>query len=128
MVSSQQTYQWGFSVVQLEISLALLLLWTLGVWIMWLHGHLELASRGRYEVPKELKAALYLADSIRNDLNAAGQEASFLTNNELGKYAAKHLKGGKVEIEGLSLDGGYSFRRNSWQWIKNNKLWIFGLG
>ncbi|KAI3393152.1 hypothetical protein diail_4677 [Diaporthe ilicicola] len=126
MFSSQQTYQWGFSVVQLEISLVLLVVWTFGVWVMWLHGHLELANRGKYEVPKDFKAALYLADSIRKDLDEFGQEPEFLSNEDLKRHAAEHLKGGKVEIQTLSLNQGYSFRRHSWQWIKNNKLWILG--
>ncbi|KAJ0114428.1 hypothetical protein J7T55_010817 [Diaporthe amygdali] len=125
MVNLQQTYQWGFSVVQLEIAMILLTIWTFGVWIMWLHAHLELSNRGKYEVPRELKAALYLADSIRSDLKEFDQEAEFLSNKELKAHAAEHLKGGKVDIQALSLVNGYSFRRSSWKWIKTNKLWAF---
>lgn len=125
MANSQQTYQWGFSVVQLETTLVLLSVWTFGIWIMWLHAHHELSNRGRYEVPQEFKAALYLADSIRADLKELDQEAEFLTNKELGRHADEHLKGGKVEIQALSLDKGIGFRRSAWNWMKSNKLWLF---
>ncbi|KAI7776784.1 hypothetical protein LA080_004440 [Diaporthe eres] len=127
MANSQQTYQWGFSVVQLESTLVLLTVWTLGIWIMWLHAHHELSNRGRYEVPQEFKAALYLADSIRADLKEVDQEAEFLTDKELRRHADEHLKGGKVEIQALSLDRGISFRKSAWKWVKTNKLWIFAL-
>lgn len=125
MADFQQTYQWGFSVVQLETTLVLLTVWTFGIWIMWLHAHHELSNRGRYEVPQEFKAALYLADSIRADLKEIDQEADFLTNKELGKNAGEHLKGGKVEIQALALGKGISCRRSTWQWVKTNKLWLF---
>lgn len=125
MDDSQQTYQWGFSVVQLETTLVLLTVWTFGIWIMWLLAHHELSNRGRYEVPQEFKAALYLADSIRADLKEVDQEAEFLTNKELGRHADQHLKGGRVEIQALSLDKGIGFWRSAWNWVKTNKLWLF---
>lgn len=125
MANSQQTYQWGFSVIQLETTLVLLTIWTFGIWIMWLHAHHELLNRGKYEVPQEFKAAMYLADSIRADLKEIDQEADFLTNKELGRNADEHLKGGKVEIQALALDKGISCRRSSWRWVKTNKLWLF---
>lgn len=127
MENFQQTYQWGFSVIQLEIGLVLLTVWTFGIWIMWLHAHHELSNRGKYEVPQEFKAALFLADSIRADLKESEQEAEFLTNKELKKHADENLKGGKVEIQALSLDQSISLWKSVWQWIKTNKLWIFGL-
>lgn len=124
MANYQQTYQWGFSVVQLETTLVLLTVWTFGVWMMWLHAHHELSNRGKYEVPQEFKAALFLADSIRADLKEVDQEAEFLTDKELRRHANEHLKGGKVGIQALALEKGISFRRNAWKWVKTNKLWI----
>ncbi|KAG8157774.1 hypothetical protein KVR01_012436 [Diaporthe batatas] len=125
MANHQQTYQWGFSVIQLETTLILLTLWTFGVWLMWLHAHHELSNRGRYEAPKDLKAALYLADAIRADLKDFEQQADFMTNKELEKSADEHLKGGRVEVLALTLDQGISCRKSSWRWVKTNKLWLF---
>jgi hypothetical protein len=126
MANSHQTYQWGFSVIQLETTLVLLTAWTLGTWLLWLHAHHELSSRGRYEVPQDFKAALYLADSIRADLRGLEQEADFLTNKELGRSASEHLKGGKVRIRHTPTpDNSTSCRRRSWRWVKTNKLWLF---
>lgn len=92
---------------------------------MWLLAHHELSNRGKYEVPQEFKAALYLADSIRANLKGFDQEAEFLTNKELGKHADAHLKGGRVEIQAFSIDKSNSFRRSAWKWVKTNKLWLF---
>lgn len=125
MANTQQTYQWGFSVIQLEVTLVLLTVWTFGIWLMWLQAHYELLNRGKYEVPQEFKAALYLADSIRGDLKHNDQEAEFLTNKELKRHAGEHLKGGKVEIQAPSLDKNINLRRSAWHWVKTNKLWLF---
>jgi hypothetical protein len=121
--NSQQTYQWGFSVLQLEVTLVLLTIWTLGVWVMWLDAHLSLTTRGRYEVPHGFKAVLYLADSIRNDFNDLGEEPELLIDVELRKHAADHLRGGKVKIQVSESQFDFSLWRSSWHWLKTNKLW-----
>lgn len=123
MANSQQTYQWGFSVLQLEVTLVLLTIWTLGVWVMWLDAHLSLTTRGRYEVPHGFKAVLYLADSIRNDFNDLSEEPELLTDEELRKYAADHLRGGKVQIQVSEYQFDFSLWLSSWHWLKTNKLW-----
>lgn len=124
MANYQQTYQWGFSVIQLETTIVLLTFWTFGVWIMWLHAHLELSNRGRYEAPQDFKAALYLADSIRADLKEFEQQVDLMTNKELEKSANEHLRGGRVEVLTLTLDKCISCRKRSWLWVKTNKLWL----
>ncbi|ROW10428.1 hypothetical protein VMCG_01603 [Cytospora schulzeri] len=121
--SLKQTYQWGFSVLQLEVTLILLTFWTFGVWIMWLRAHLELTSRGKHEVPHGLKAVLYLADSIRDDFDSIGEEAESLSDEELRRHAKEQLGGGKVKIEAPESQTRYSLRRSLWHWLKTNSLW-----
>lgn len=123
--SVQQTYQWGFSVLQLEITLILLTIWTFGIWIMWLGAHLKLRSRGGYEVPHGLKAVLYLADSIRNDMKDLGEDPDLLTDVELRRLAREHLKNGKVKIQAPEFQTDYhGLWRRSWHWLKDNYLWV----
>lgn len=121
--ASQQTYQWGFSVPQLEVTLILLTIWTFGIYIMWLSAHLKLRSRGRYEVPHGLKAVLYLADSIRDDFNGLGEEAELLTDEELRRLARKELRDGKIKIQASEFQTDHSLWRSSWHWLKHNYLW-----
>ncbi|KUI64331.1 hypothetical protein VM1G_11137 [Cytospora mali] len=125
IIDLQQRYQWGFSVIQLELTLILLTIWSFGVWIMWLDAHLKLTSRGKYEVPHEFKATLYLTDSIRDDFIGVGEEPESLTNDEIRRQAREHLKGGRVEIQAPQSENDYSLRRWFWQWVKGNKLWTF---
>lgn len=127
MVESQQTYQWGFSTLQLEVTLILLTIWTFGVWIMWLDTHLKLEGMGEYQVPHELKAALYLADAIRDDFKCVGENPDSLANDELRRYARKHLNGGKVGVQAPLSGNVYGFRRMAWHWLKANKLWTISL-
>lgn len=101
MANAQQTYQWCFSLFQLEMVLVLLAIWTFGIWITWLHARHDLSNRGKYDVPQEFKAALYLADSIRADLKEVDQEVEFLTNKELGRHADGHLKRRKSRNTGF---------------------------
>ncbi|ROV94215.1 hypothetical protein VSDG_05680 [Cytospora chrysosperma] len=122
-VNFQQTYQWGFSVLQLEVTLVLLTIWTFGTWYMWLDAHLSLTNRGKFEIPHGIKAVLYLADSIRNDFNDLGEEPGLFTDEELRKHAAEHLRGGKVMIQVSESQVDLSLRWGSWHWLKTNKLW-----
>ncbi|ROW17867.1 hypothetical protein VPNG_00864 [Cytospora leucostoma] len=127
MVESQQTYQWGFSVIQLEVTLILLTMWTFGVWIMWLDTHLKLISRGEYQVPHELNAVLYLADAIRDDFKCVGEKPGSLANDDLRRYAREHLKGGKVGIQAPLSGNAYGLRLFAWNWLKTNKLCTISL-
>lgn len=125
--SSQQVYQWGFSVLQLQVTLGFLTIWTIGIWIMWLGAHLNLGGRdgdgAKYEVPRGLRAVLYLGDSIRKDFDGLGEGPEFLTDVELRRLARKQLRDGRVEIRAPGLRADYSLWRSAWRWFKKNYIW-----
>ena len=122
MADLQQTYQWGFSAILLEATMILLILWTFGVWMMWLRAHLEPSRRAKDEVPYDLKATLFLADAIRSDFKSLGEDTETLVNEQLTKLMSENLKGGRVEIQ-APLEDNYSFWRDCWHWLKENKFW-----
>ncbi|KAK3292120.1 uncharacterized protein B0H64DRAFT_346694 [Chaetomium fimeti] len=121
------TYQWGFSFLQLFIVELLLLLWIAVMYTMWLKGHLDLKQRHGGEVPAKFKAVLELAAALNHGLADIGEPPDGLTNRQLERYISKQLNGGRVAMEMPSSASGYSFRKGAWGWIKRikrEKWWV----
>jgi hypothetical protein len=124
---SCQTYQWGFSFLQLFVGLILMLTWTIGVCVIWLRGHVGRKSRPGDEVPTRYKAVLNLASSLCEAFSAIGEEPDALTNSQLKQHIAKSLDGGRVEAVN-PFPAKYKLRAAAWAWFKRDKWWILLLG
>jgi hypothetical protein len=124
-ICGRQTYQWGFSFLQLFVVILLLLLWFIVVYTMWLKGHLDLKQRHGDEAPATFQAVLNLAEALNHELNSVGEVPSALTNRQLNCCISKQLNGGRVALQTPSSPtSGYSFRKGLWSWIKREKRWF----
>lgn len=125
MKNNQQTYQWGFSVLQLEITLCLLTLWTFGIYIMLATSHLRLASMGIvYDAPGNCKSTIRLADAIRKEFEGNhGKDINFLTEEEMISCIKTHLSGGRVMMQSTPLNSRQSAWKLVWKWVIANKAW-----
>ncbi|KAI1505009.1 hypothetical protein F5X99DRAFT_333900 [Biscogniauxia marginata] len=124
-------YQWGFSFIQLFIMIALLSIWTIGTYFMWLKARLQLPLEGQPEVPRRWKSILVLAEAINKELVESEINIQSMTDRQLEHEIYKHFRGGSVSF-GIPLRrSGYSFRRGFGKWLKKEKWWfialIFGL-
>ena len=101
----KQKYQWGFSIIQLEICLCLLTLWTFGIFIMWATAHLRFIGMGMpYNALGDFKSAVSLADAIRKELNQkSDKDLKSLTDRELMSTIKTHLNGGRVMMQSPPL-------------------------
>lgn len=126
MENNQQTYQWGFSVLQLEITLCLLTLWTFGVYIMRATAHLRLATMGiTYNAPGNFKSTMILADAIRKDFQEQqDKDVNSLTERELMSYIKTYLNGGRVMVQSPPLIPipTQSAWRMMWNWVVRVKV------
>ncbi|KAH6631476.1 hypothetical protein F5144DRAFT_219916 [Chaetomium tenue] len=121
------TYQWGFSFVQLFIVMSLLFLWFVAVYTMWLRGYLELKRRQGDEAPTRYQAVLDLAEALNHELDGVDEAPKVPTNRELERCISKQLNGGRVVVQTRPpLGKGYSFWKGAWSWIKREK-WCFAL-
>lgn len=125
MENNQQTYQWGFSVLQLEITLCLLTLWTFGTYIMWATAHLRLANIGlAYKAPGNFKSTLSLADAIRKEIKEqSDKDVNSLTERELASFIKTGLKGGRVMVQSPPLIPRQSAGKWIWKWAMANRAW-----
>lgn len=105
MKNNQQTYQWGFSVLQLEITLCLLTLWTFDIYILLATAHLRLTSMGiSYNAPGNYNSTIRLADAMRREFEEIhGKNVNLLTEKEMLSYIKSHLSGGRVMVQSTSL-------------------------
>ncbi|KAF4837632.1 hypothetical protein CGCSCA4_v011753 [Colletotrichum siamense] len=119
--SARETYQWGFSYIQLFIMLLLLILWTLGMSAMWIKSHMTMRMRGRFDKPKGFKGVLELAAAIRKELQESNPDD--LTHDQLSDEIRKRLRGGTIELEKAGSPAMYSVWGGAWGWIKKWRWW-----
>lgn len=125
MENYQQKYQWGFSVIQLEITVCLIMLWTIGIYIMWATAHLRLVSMGiEHNAPGNFKSTVSLADAIRKECKEQNdKDVNSLTERELMTYIKTRLNGGRMMIQPSPLVPRQSVWNFIWKWTMENKAW-----
>lgn len=119
----RETYQWGFSFVQLFVMIILLLLWTLGTSAVWLKANMTLRMMGvrRGDKPTGFRGVLELAAAIRRELPESNLDE--LDRDELTKEIRKHLRGGSVGLEDARSPAMYGLVRGFWGWVKTERWW-----
>lgn len=120
----QQKYQWGFSIIQLEITLCLLTLWTFGIFVLWTTAHLRFASMGTaYNASGKFKSAISLVDALRKELGQKTErDIDSLTEPEILSCIKLHLNGGRVmQVHSLPLILEQSGWKLIQKWVKTNK-------
>lgn len=119
----RQKYQWGFSIIQLEITLCLLTLWTFGIYIMWATAHLRFTSMGMaYNAPGNLKSAMSLADAICKEFKQqCDKDINSLTEREVMSFIKTHLNGGRVLVQSPPFILERRAWKLIWKWVKANK-------
>ncbi|KAG7057498.1 nad dependent epimerase dehydratase [Colletotrichum scovillei] len=120
--AGRESYQWGFSYLQLYILVLLLVLWTLSLAYMWLKARLTMRMRRRYDVPRGYKGVLELSGAIRKELQETDPDE--LSHDQLSEEINKSLKGGRIQLELADSPATYSFWRAIWMWFKEEKWWI----
>ncbi|KAK4446801.1 hypothetical protein QBC34DRAFT_496606 [Podospora aff. communis PSN243] len=128
-----QKYLWGFSYIQLFLNLLLYLLWTIGLYIMWLKSQAQLPLKGAPEVPRGWRALIHLGEAMRRDLDRRGTDPEKLTDRQLKTVIRKQLNGGAIAFqEPLQQPGlGIWTAFQSWSRKQNNIpliRWSIGVG
>lgn len=113
-----KNYQWGFSFVQLFAMNIMLLVWTIGLLIMWFQASRKIRRRCRRDVAGPHKAVIELAEAMQ-------KESDF----DLGLATEQHIKQQIAAADGGSIS--YSMSSNiegssetSFDWLKREKWWF----
>ncbi|WDK12574.1 hypothetical protein CGRA01v4_03854 [Colletotrichum graminicola] len=123
--SVRESYEWGFSYLQLFILITLLLVWTLCIAYMWIKARLTMRMRRTYDVPKEYKGVLELSDAIRKQLQESDPDD--LSHNQLREEIKKRLGGGSIELDRVDAPETYDLWRGTWAYCKDEKWWLFAI-
>lgn len=124
----QQKYQWGFSIIQLEVTLCLLTLWTFGICIMWTTAQLRLTTMGiAFNDLGKFKYAKRLTDAMQKEFKEnRDEDIDALTKWEMKLCIKTHLDGGKVIVPPLQPLPPI-LEQSGWKliqkWIQANKAW-----
>lgn len=123
-----KVYEWGFSLWQVVIMLCLILLWSLGIWIMWLKAHLTIRLRGGVDIPGRYKAALQFVTAVRSEFADEGVGvADSFRDQELKNTLRNNGNGGYISFQPSFSKATYSFRQGIRGWWKRDKWWGMAL-
>ncbi|KAH7092084.1 hypothetical protein FB567DRAFT_625156 [Paraphoma chrysanthemicola] len=104
-----ETYQWGFSFIQLHLMLFFLLIWTSGTYTMWLRAHITMQNRGRDQVAGEHKSIVELAAAMQSRLRNEKGDGAGITTELSEEHFKQHIaenQGGAISYEVSLLSTG----------------------
>ncbi|KAK6220077.1 hypothetical protein QIS74_05579 [Colletotrichum tabaci] len=123
--SARESYEWGFSFLQLYILVVLLLVWTLCIASVWLKARMTMRMRRRHDVPRGYKGVLELAGAIRKELQECNPDD--LSHDQLHEEIKKRLRGGRIELEKADSPEPWGLWRGAWAYCKDEKWWVVAI-
>ncbi|KAI1737957.1 hypothetical protein F4680DRAFT_426655 [Xylaria scruposa] len=117
-----ESFQWGFSYIQLFIIVLLLIIWTTGTCLLRYQTNRYPPLQDQPERPRGLRALILLAEAVKSDLEANGINPHTLTNKQLNRLIYKNLEGGSATF-------GFPYRKKYinvrfLQWAKRDLGWL----
>ncbi|KAJ0160288.1 hypothetical protein CTA2_8224 [Colletotrichum tanaceti] len=122
--SARESYEWGFSFLQLYILVSLLLAWTLCVASVWLKARMTMRARGRRDVPRGYKGVLELAGAMRKELRDHECDPDGLSHDELHEEIKKRLGGGSIELDKADSPEPWGVWRAAWAYCRDEAWWV----
>ncbi|KAI3316562.1 hypothetical protein HD806DRAFT_517264 [Xylariaceae sp. AK1471] len=118
-----ESFQWGFSYVQLVVVLVLLTVWSACTCLLFQRVQPFLPLLGQPERPRGTRALLLLADSVNTELQVNGIDPHTLTDKQLKQRIHQTLRGG-------SVSSGFTLREKKARtsqrrvpWMKFSIVW-----
>ncbi|KAG9200473.1 hypothetical protein G6514_006984 [Epicoccum nigrum] len=135
---AQESYQWGFSFIQLAVMLILLWIWTIGIVIMYTTSKFTRLQRGRPDVAGEYKAVFELADAMHTQLiqltkeEGTSDDVRSITESTLRQRIKSDLRGGTIAYDtNILLDkADQPGDANNWTfkaWAMREMWWLLAL-
>lgn len=130
LIMKFQSFQWGFSYIQLFIVVVILFTWTSGTCVLRYRTHRFPPLQDQPERPRGVRALLLLAGAIESELEASGIDPHKTTDKQLNRHIYKDLKGGSTSF-GFPQRSKNAYGRPILHWVKHNLGWFviaIGLG
>jgi hypothetical protein len=125
---AEPSYKWGFSFLTLFITTALLLVWGIASYLIWLESYLALQYFGHENIGGEYKAILKIAALLRDDLVENDKDLDKFTENEIKRHLHYTMAGGSIDHQTTNNSSEFSLRRLIVERLKGeDKWWIIVL-
>ncbi|CAI6331828.1 unnamed protein product [Periconia digitata] len=111
---TKDVFAWGFSFIQLNILLILLLIWSLGTLALYMHGRYSMFMGRQYSVDGRYKAIITLADAMRRQLGPSYSQ----TEKDIAR-AVRAVDGGSISHR--SIFYCISVPEKVWSWLRGEK-------
>ncbi|KAI0182319.1 hypothetical protein EV127DRAFT_355165 [Xylaria flabelliformis] len=118
-----ESFQWGFSFIQLFTIVLILITWTSGTCLLRYQTHKFPPLQDQPERPRGLRALILIAEAVKSDMKANGVDLHTLTNRQLNRLIYKNLKGGSASF-GFPPRKKRAYNRRLLQWAKQDLGWL----
>jgi hypothetical protein len=102
----------------------MLLVWAIGVCLMWTKARLSLLRQANPRVPTKYEATLMLASDIDLSLGTDNRPDTY---QSIDRYIAQDLRGGRISVFETTNGTDFGLWKEFSKWIKQNKWWFAGL-
>jgi hypothetical protein len=129
-----QTYQWGFSYIQLILIISFLIIWDIGLFILYISAHVTMLRNGHVaQAPGDFQADVQLVRAIETQTCETSEmleekELTGLSAEELKKRIDKDLNGGSISNKDSLLNASDANAEGpTWQlrkWMQAEALWL----
>ncbi|KAK3378805.1 hypothetical protein B0T24DRAFT_522841 [Lasiosphaeria ovina] len=119
-----QNYVWGFSFIQLYINILLLLVWSVGIFILWVKAQRHLPLPGEIEVPQGWKALIELSSTMKQELDSKNINPKNLTDKQLKDKIRKSLRDGSVSLQYPLQRHNHKIGRRFGEFFASNAWWF----
>jgi hypothetical protein len=121
------TYKWGFSFLLLFVFLLTLLIWSIGMGVVWVRTDLTLRAREIRDIPGKYKAIIELAEALQKEFDKEGMDPVDLKEEQITRKIRQDLKGGRImHDQATTQQSRYRLRSILGRWFKMNKWWWLG--
>jgi hypothetical protein len=109
-----------------------LLIWTVGIYIMYLRAHFTPRLQTRTCVAGEIKAVFELSEAMKTGFQSIDEDPTNLEEHQLRRRIRDTLKGGQIAYNNtvpvlLDSPQRYSFRKGVLRWLRREKWWLIAL-
>ncbi|KAE9969476.1 hypothetical protein EG328_006839 [Venturia inaequalis] len=101
------TYQWGFSFLLLFNFLVLLLLWSIGTYVLWLNSRLSTIPTEEPEIAGGYKAVIELASVMNHQFGKNGEDPLVLRERQIQTRIKRDLGGGRMKYRSVQREPKY---------------------
>jgi hypothetical protein len=124
------SYKWEFSFLLAFICIMLLIVWTVGTFLMWMKATIAMRQHDDREIAGGYKAVVELATTMDSQFSKQEEDVAKMRDGQVRSRIKQDLKGGSMVYEAPHRE----IQSSMWnilmlckKWLWKDKWWLFAI-